>query len=188
MIDVSMNKKTRPVYIFSGRIGSGKTTLSKAFAGELGLARAGFGDAVMAEASRRGLNVNEKAILQKLGQDLVTEEPEEFCRGIISALPGEGQEGGVIDGLRHIHIFETLTRILGAERLLLAFIAIDERERLRRLNTFRGWTPVLISQYDNDPTEIQVQSELPSLAHFTVDNSGSAERSLNELLGWASLH
>ena len=176
----------QPIYLFSGRIGSGKSHLSKIIALRLGLARVGFGDVVRAEAERRGLDTLDKAVLQQLGQQLVINEPEKFCSDVLSFLPENGMSGGVIDGLRHRHIFDSLGRLFGRERLRLVFVAIDENVRRIRLAENRNWALKDMEGYDSDATEEQVATSLPGLADFTVDNSFSVEESIAALMQWAS--
>jgi hypothetical protein len=108
---------------FSGQIGSGKSSVSTAVAEALGWRRTGFGDYLRSEIARLGGDPNDRKSLQDLGQARVDVNPAAFCRDVL--LFGGFQPGDdfVIDGIRHVSIFELLARLSHPNEARLLFLA-----------------------------------------------------------------
>ncbi len=78
------------ILFFAGRLGSGKTTLSRAVANQLGARWNSFGNTVRKIAGERSLPMSRQN-LQQLGSDLVDQTPEWFCNRVVAeAEPNEG--------------------------------------------------------------------------------------------------
>ena len=93
---------TFPVICFSGRIGSGKTSVSRAVAHTLGAAWTGFGDFVRASASAAGLDSSSREVLQELGAKLIRQHGVAWLSvQVIARARWDGQRALVIDGVRH---------------------------------------------------------------------------------------
>ena len=73
------------VICFSGRIGSGKSSVTKALANALHWRRASFGDYVRARVAEQGGDPASREDLQNLGQALVEANPEAFAVAVIHA-------------------------------------------------------------------------------------------------------
>src|SRR5207237_1082407 len=71
------------VMALSGRIGSGKTTVSTEVARRLGWVRTSFGDYVRSLARSRGLD-DSRETLQPLGASVLNEGVEPFCRAVLA--------------------------------------------------------------------------------------------------------
>ncbi|HMP06718.1 MAG TPA: AAA family ATPase, partial [Lacipirellulaceae bacterium] len=67
---------------FSGHIGSGKSTLSRAVADAIGAARVSFGDHVRAVARHQG-EPETRERLQAIGEALVASKMNDFCQSVL---------------------------------------------------------------------------------------------------------
>lgn len=174
----------KTLFVFAGRTGSGKTSISKPFAESNGLPWTSFGNVVRGEAARLGLSTSEKRVLQGVGQELVVNEPERFCKLVFQSLRTKVGVVGVLDGLRHKRILERLIAGKGDDVIKLIFVDVDEKIRYERLRVNRGWSVEQCRVYDNDPTEWELDSQLRGLADLVVDNNQSVEASLSQINDW----
>jgi dephospho-CoA kinase len=118
---------------FSGQIGSGKSSVSTAVTEVLGWRRIGFGDYLRSEIKRLGGDPNDREVLQNLGQRRVDDDPAAFCRDVLSAggfMPGDDF---VIDGVRHVSIFEVLAKVSVPSQARLLFLGALETIRIARV-------------------------------------------------------
>ena len=129
------------VIAFSGKIASGKSTLSRAVAGELGWSRVSFGEYVRKLAGERGLNPDSLPTLQELGEDLVQNHLNDFCVGVLGQTPWHAGQSLVIDGLRHVEVAERLRLLVAPSELLIVHIVVDATTRERRLTTRTAGRP-----------------------------------------------
>ena len=158
--------------VFSGRIGSGKTQLSKAVASAIGFRWSSFGSTLKNIAGERGLPITREN-LQALGEKMVATEPEELCRRVLVEAEPFGAQPIVIDGLRHRHIRDMLQRLLFPQRLLVIYVDVPDVIRLERLRLRDGFTDAEIRSLEEHSTEIQVAVEIRSIADYISDNSGA---------------
>lgn len=120
---------------FSGQIGSGKSSVSAAVATSLGCRRTGFGDYLRNEVTRLGGDPDDRKALQDLGQKRVDADPVAFCSDVLASggfLPGDDF---VIDGIRHVGIFDILAKIGRPSRAKLLFLGASEATRIGRVET-----------------------------------------------------
>lgn len=115
----------------AGRIGSGKTTLASELANRIGCPRAAFGDFVRSVAEMRGLDAEDRTVLQDLGDELISQGWSGFVGAILhQASYTSGPL--VIDGIRHRLAIDTLRARLHPTRLIVVAVdASDERRRER---------------------------------------------------------
>src|ERR1039458_2129720 len=94
---------TTPIVVcFSGRIGSGKTSVSQCVATTLGAAWTSFGGFIRDAAQERGLDANSREVLQTLGAQLISEKGTDWlCEQVITRAKWDGHQPLVIDGVRH---------------------------------------------------------------------------------------
>ena len=113
------------IVCFSGKIGSGKSSVSKAVAQSIGCQRAGFGDYLRKLILLAGGDPESRRELQDLGQTLVQNDLSEFCEGLLSDIKYQTGTDLVIDGIRHVKIYDELaTILLPAKVILLSLIHI----------------------------------------------------------------
>ena len=94
------------VVAFSGKVGSGKSSVSAAVAQKLGWARVGFGDYVRKVALTQHLEATRQT-LQDLGQHLLDTDARAFCEAVLAQAPISSSPL-VIDGVRHEHVLQLL--------------------------------------------------------------------------------
>ena len=164
------------VLAFSGKIASGKSTLSEEVAQALQWKRASFGDYVRTVAKSEGLEPS-REVLQDLGASLAT-KPEEFCRAVLTHYGWQSGEPLVIDGLRHKEILDALRRIVAPLEVRVVYLEIDDQRRHERLMQEEHVDEKKLSQVEAHSTEKQVANVLPNLADLTV----SADRPVDDLV------
>jgi dephospho-CoA kinase len=164
----------KPNLIFSGRIGSGKTQLSKAVASALGFRWNSFGSTLRTIAVERSLPTTREH-LQALGEVMVANESENLCRRVIVEAKPFGSQPIVIDGLRHCHIRDMLQRLMAPQQLLVIYVDVPDAIRLERLRVRDGLTDFEVRKFEEHSTEIQVAAEIRVIADYSADNSGELE-------------
>jgi cytidylate kinase len=122
---------------FSGQIGSGKSSVSSAIAEALGWRRTGFGDYLRNEIARFGGDPSSRKALQDLGQSRVEGDPSAFCRDVLAAGGFQPGDDFVIDGIRHVGIFEILSIVSQPTRARLIFLGAAEATRIARVSERR---------------------------------------------------
>src|SRR3569833_1687057 len=85
----------------SGKIGSGKTTLAEFTAQRFQVPYVSFGNYVRHVAKERGI-VENRENLQNLGQDLINEDIDQFCRKVLYFDGWDGKSSLILDGIRHV--------------------------------------------------------------------------------------
>jgi dephospho-CoA kinase len=155
------------VVAFGGRIASGKSTLATAVIGQLEIRSASFGDAVRAEAARRGLPAD-RATLQGLGDELIAAGWDAFVDTVVRQAHWDGIEPLVVDGVRHVEAVRALERRCAPHPVVVVFIEAAPDQRAQRLAR-RGVGDQDIVAADSHPNE----ADLPAVrdrADVVIDN------------------
>ena len=126
------------VVCFSGKIGSGKSSISRGLSKALRRPRVGFGDYLRTELQRRGGDPECRSELQDIGQSLVEQDPEGFSQSVLSL--ARFQPGGdlLVDGIRHLEILSIVQRLVWPSRVRLIYLCTDETMRFERLRSRSG--------------------------------------------------
>jgi adenylate kinase family enzyme len=157
---------TSCIFAFGGRSKSGKTTLGKRLALELGVRFASFGDFVRKEARRRGLTNVSSPELQDVGLSLVTTDLSRFCESVLADagfVPGEGL---VIDGVRHLETIRELKRLTAGQNFKLVYLESSLAARHER-------APQSVHELENldlHPVDSETAS-LKDIANLVLDTS-----------------
>jgi AAA domain len=156
---------------FSGRIASGKTTITQSLSELLGWRRVGFSDYLRHVLKESGNTTPTREQLQDLGQSLVTADPDQFCRNVL--LLGDFVPGGniLLDGIRHVDIQRRIARLVEPSRAILIHLAADDELVERRIE-HRGASKKEFKRASSHPVERELQQSLPSIADYTVDAKG----------------
>lgn len=165
---------------FAGKLGSGKTTVTRSLAEALGWPRAGFGDYVREAVRRRGLE-GTRENLQRVGSQLLDSDPETFCTSVLLSCGWRSGQNLIIDGLRHVETIEIIRKLVYPAALKIVFISVPESTRLQRLRQ-RGESDVATAERHS--SEQQVGSDVYSCADLVVEGNKPVESIVAELTAW----
>lgn len=169
------------VLAFSGKIASGKTTISREVAHILNWPWVSFGDFIRSVARERGLEES-REVLQELGEKFVKEEQEWLCQKVLSQEKWAPGGSLIIDGIRHIEILNKLKTLVYPSELFLITIHLDEEIRIERLQK-HGISLRNIELTGKHSTE-QQNDLLIQTADLLLDGSKEIEDLLNIIITW----
>jgi hypothetical protein len=158
------------VICLSGRIASGKTSITQTISTALGWPRTGFGDYLRTRIAREGGDPNSREALQDLGQRLVDADPDGFCREVLRS--GNFRPGGhlLLDGIRHVDIQARISKLVAPSRAVLIHLAIDDAEVQKRVAS-RPQGSTDLTRAEKHRVEAELASSLPQIADRVVDAS-----------------
>jgi len=162
---------------FSGRIGSGKSSLSKGVAKYLGWPVVSFGDYVRSVAIKRELG-GAREVLQEVGNSLIAEGWTKFCLSVLGQVDWKPGRAIIVDGIRHIEGLETLKTIVHPMSVYLVYLETGDIERARRMGNDKMKQGASMDEIDKHSTELQVNMLLPKIANVIVNG----ERTIEELI------
>jgi cytidylate kinase len=165
---------------FSGQIGSGKSSVSTAVAAALGWRQTGFGDYLRSEITRLGGDSNDRKALQDLGQKRVEDDSAAFCRDVLAAAGFQPGDDFVIEGIRHVAIFETLVAVSKPSEARLLFLGAPETTRSVRVQSRADAQDFVRASTHHVETELQ--DALPQHADAVVDADLALDRVVAECL------
>lgn len=165
---------------FSGQIGSGKSSVSAAVAEALGWRRTGFGDYLRSEISRLGGDPKDRQALQDLGQERVDDDAAAFCRDVLSFGGFQPGDDFVIEGVRHVSIYEALAGLSLPSQVRLPFLGAGEATRASRVNSR---TDALdFDRASKHRVELELGTTLPERADGVVDADQTFEQVVSDCL------
>ncbi len=165
---------TQPLAVgFSGKFGSGKTTLSRAFASSNKAVWVGFGDFIRAQARARQLDDQSGRVLQDLGQQLIDTRGSEWLVNQIVAPWLAGTRDGplAIDGIRHLSVLNDLKRVVEPTRTKLVFIDGATKNPRQTID----------DRQSDHPTELDVVSGLREAADLIIPSTMTMDDALARL-------
>lgn len=165
---------------FSGQIGSGKSSVSAEVAKALGWRRTGFGDYLRGEIARSGGDPDDRQSLQDLGQTRVDEDALAFCRDVLSAGGFRQGENFVVDGVRHVSIFEHLARVSSPSDAKLIFLDAGKATRSSRVQTRSDAKD--FERASGHRVEAELYQALPDRADATIEANQALERVVADCL------
>jgi dephospho-CoA kinase len=165
---------------FSGQIGSGKTSVSVEVAKKLGWGRTGFGDYLRAEILKIGGDPSDREALQDLGKSRVDESCEAFCRDVLEFGGFRPGENFVVDGIRHLVIFDTLAIQGLPSRARLIFLGAEETTRVARVMARADAHD--FDRASKHPVESELANALPKIADGIVNSEQSFDRVVMDCL------
>jgi cytidylate kinase len=166
------------VACFAGKIGSGKTSVTRALAQCLNWRRVAFGDCVRAELARRGGNPDVREELQDLGQHLVDTDPVSLCRAVLGAGNFSPGEDLLVDGIRHAAVYRALGEIVKPSQTCLIYLGATDDVRSLRVAE-RGDA---IAGAADHRVEAELATTLPTIADAVVEAGGSFTTVLSDCL------
>lgn len=156
------------VICFSGRIGSGKSSVTESLAAALGWRRAGFGDYLRQRIVQEGGDPTSRQALQDLGQRLVDTDPDQFCRDVIAGVGFRPSEDLLLDGIRHLDIYRRVERLVAPSQARLIHLAADD-EHVRDRVARREDGAADLARAESHRVESDLSMSLPSIADVTID-------------------
>jgi adenylate kinase family enzyme len=118
------NETGAVVVAIAGRIGSGKTTISRKLAVAFNCEQASFGDYFRGLAASLGLDPRDRELLQKIGAEQVLLSPLAVCRQVLQKLNwrAENKESLVVDGMRHLEVLNALRQAVSPLPVVLVYV------------------------------------------------------------------
>jgi adenylate kinase family enzyme len=168
------------IFAFGGPSKSGKTTLGRRLAKELGLPFASFGDYVRKEANRNGLSDPSSEQLQATGQLLARTDMCGFCKAVLEEAGFVVGQGLVVDGVRHLSALSTLKVLIPQQRVKLVYLESSVAERVKRSSL----NPHQLQRLDSHSVESEAVV-IRKVADLVLDTSGSVDDCFSRLRSWA---
>jgi dephospho-CoA kinase len=166
----------------TGRIGSGKTTLSKDLANALQCARASFGDYVRGVVQKRGLPPTREN-LQIVGTELLTSDACGFCRSVLTSSGYQPGESLVIDGLRHMITIPIICALIEPSSMKIIRVSVPEEIRLQRLRDRGEGDASSVARIESHSSEQELGS-IAEMADFVVRGDRPRAMNIAEITAW----
>ena len=168
---------------FSGKIGCGKTSVSRRVAKALGCRRASFGGYLRGQIAERGGDPDCRRALQDLGQSLIQKNPEAFCRDVLVAGGFVAGEDFVLDGLRHAGVVLHLMKIAAPSEVRVIFLEASVEARRARAGQRCDFARRDFERAARHEVEADMEADLPSAADTVVDGSLPLCEAVNRCIG-----
>ena len=166
---------------FSGRVGSGKTSVSEEVARHFNWPRVSFGGYVRKIAQEQGLDSSSRNVLQTLGEKLLNNGIEEFCRSVIGQVGWKPGQSLVIDGIRHRDVLNKLKEIASPSLFVLVYISVNEDNRFQRLTQRDGLSQKELDKVEEHSTEKDTKIVLSQLADIKIEGEQPIEVMVKEI-------
>lgn len=168
----------------AGHARSGKSTLADALSQRLGISVVSFGREVRAIAAERNLTQepgSERETLMRLGEELVSRMPTEFCKRVLAQAGWTPGTSLVVEGIRHRVVLDELRQLVTPTPLFLAFLETPASEREHRLAT-EGPGGLTLDVIDAHSTERDLDGVLRQEAQVVVSGASPVEESLTQVI------
>ena len=173
------------IICFSGKIGSGKSSVSFALAERLGCKRASFGSYVRYMVEKRGKDPTSRQSLQDYGQARVQLDIVQFCRDVLAHVSYMPPEQIVIDGVRHVDVLEVLIDLLSPARVSLIHLELDDESRHFRISD-RGDDRDDIERAEQHVVEADLLDNLPRRADLILKASQPLDTVVQQCLDFVN--
>jgi dephospho-CoA kinase len=169
------------VISFSGRIGSGKTSITQQLARLLAWPRVGFSDYLRTILASTGEHEPTRETLQNFGQSLVASDPVGFCRSVLSQVNFVGGGNLLLDGVRHVEIQRSIETIVRPSRAVLIYLSATDEIVEQRVQG-RGTGEAELRRAEGHQVEQDLRLSLPQIANYIVDASATTHEVISECL------
>ena len=166
----------RWMVLIAGPMRSGKSTFAHHVVGQFGGVRVSFGGAIRRRALALGRTAG-RTSLQQVGEQWVANDPAGLCDDVMAPVAGRPQV--VVDGVRHMHVYNLLKARAKNRRVMLVFVDTDPDIRRVRLRADEADDATV-----NAIMAHSTESELPFLrdvADLVIDGAGNAAWALSAL-------
>lgn len=149
---------------------------------ELRCGLASFGDYVREQAKIRGIISPTGRDLQNLGQRLVDDDIQEFCRAVLARANFAPGALLVVDGIRHVEALAAISTLSHGQPIRLIYLETTAevrtmRESGRTSNAAGGTS-------DAHQVEKQTTREVRQVANLVVDSSDEVSDTFRKILDW----
>lgn len=172
---------------FSGKIGSGKTSISQAVAGELGCGRASFGDYLREEVARHGGDPGCRELLQELGQNRIERDAASTCRDVLASGGFVRGRDFVLDGVRHLRVLPHLARLAAPSTVRVIFLEADAGLRSVRVEGRSETARKDFNRATGHTVEADMDDGLPAAADAIVDAGLPMRQVVEQCIGHIDL-
>jgi cytidylate kinase len=169
------------VVCFAGKIGSGKSSVSRRLGEGLAWPRAAFGDYLRAEICRLGGDPDSREQLQDLGQRLVEEDSSQFCSAVMTSSGFAPGGDLLLDGIRHVEIQRIVAELARPSQTKLIYLAASEDERLRRVAGRVDGAGDFV-RASTHRVETELETSLPKIADILIDGAAPLDEVVNQCL------
>jgi dephospho-CoA kinase len=173
------------VVAFTGKIGTGKTTITKSLAEALGWPRASFGDYVRKVVREQGLPET-RYNLQRVGTKLLRSDARGFCNSVLSSCGWSPGQSLIIDGLRHAETIGIIRGIVEPASLKIVFVSVPDATRLKRLRERGEGNMGTVQDAERHSSEQQVNSVLRSSADLMIEGDKPVGTIIRQLAEWVN--
>jgi cytidylate kinase len=175
------------IIALAGAIGSGKSTL----ANELAVARvarcASFGNYVRHLVGERGLDVNDRTVLQDVGHERVEADARAFLDDTLDWAGHQPANELVLDGVRHLKILAALQARAAELNDPTVLVYLDTPVDVRHARVAsRGKTLEEILEDERHPAEQDLYEGLRNAADLRLDGGRPVNQLRDELLAFLS--
>lgn len=138
------------VICVSGKIGSGKTSISKEVSSLINVPYFSTGDFIKEIAAQRGIELVDRKTLQAIGLEYVNRGWNKFSSDFLTYCNWSGTMSLLIDGVRDHNFFLAIREAVNPIRSILVYIESDELVRVKRIE-YRDSS--YIAEMDSHETE-----------------------------------
>ena len=165
---------------FSGKIKSGKTTISQKLADQFGIKRASFGDYVRSICVSQQLDIASRDVLQAVGEATINKLGwPKFCASLLEFSEWERNNPIVIDGIRHTEALNHLKVLLAPLQLVLVYVDVSQAIQNDRFTSLDGSTSLQTAMLHS--TERDVESSLRDAADLVVSGICEVDDTVSEI-------
>lgn len=168
------------VVCFSGKIGSGKTSVVASVGDRLKWKRTGFGQYLRAEIEKAGGDPGSREALQDMGQRLVDSNPDAFCQAVLEFADYRAGENLLVDGIRHVDIYNRLGRIVSPSAIRLIHLSVSSEVQRSRVQSRADAAD--LDRAGGHVVEADLAHSLPDRANAIVDAEATFERVIDVCL------
>ena len=183
MRSVLRSKSSKNLLVcFSGKIASGKTSLSKAVASQLECGWASFGSYLKAYAKEQGVDPSCRESLQELGQSRIDGDARSFCSDVLMSGGFVLGQDFVLDSVRHHEILPHLADLASPSEVRLVFIDTPNDVRRCRVRSRSQNEETDFERADRHPVESGMNHEIQQRADVIIDGVQSLVDAVNECM------
>lgn len=164
----------------AGQIGSGKSSVRKALADELGWGHASFGDYLRAQIEKSGGDPTSREALQDLGKAEIEADSVGFCQRVLESGGFRSGADFLIDGVRHTDVLRILQELAVPSATKLLFLAATDDVRRARISSRTDHAD--LARAEGHAVESEIKEGVRGMADAEIDASAPLQMVTAECL------